>query len=759
MSRRSRRRLRQSRALRAQTKGAAPRAGARLKGPGARQSAAAAQRPWERALRFALFGVLGLLLLTPFVATPGTVFPFVVGKALWSRSLIGVAFALWAVLALTRPGYRPPRSWLLALLGAGLGVSLLSAAFGVSLQYSLWSDYERMLGVIDRAHWCALAVVLASVLRTGRAWRALLGANVAAGTAVACIVIARALDIEVPHFGAFPEPDGRRLGGPFGNPTFLSVYLLANGVLGAGFAARAWAASTSLGWMGATALHFYALVLAGSAGGFAGFAAAVGFAALGFTWLCRGRSRVAAVAVLAMLAVGCAGLGLRFFDSGGTATVALDRQAVEWPGGASVRYLGRVHLVRPSVQSRLAAWEAGLDGFAERPLLGFGPGNYTAVFGLFGSGYAATAEPHDMAHGKLIEVAATTGTAGLAAWLALWGLALAVLLRAARTSAPPERAFRVFAAAALAGHLVQVQFLFDTAAGNLLATLLLGFAVSVESRALPSRWRARLPHGPASLQRRLATLRGRLESRVRTIFGCQPARTSLVAAVPGAVVLGAAAVGLALWGLALNRSIFAAANNRHVAPGSVVASVTGEGIEAFPPLAGFYRKFLFAELTLIWPALRAQDPARAAALLDRTDREAAEAVRSEPWNWRFAHLLARMYRVVADTEPEYEAMAQRHLERARELAPARDVFGAPLESPSGLEVRALPGDRLELRWQPSPGAGYHQIARFAEPGPWRAVLIAYGPAHDTYIAPAGPFRHRIKACRHPLDCSAWEEWR
>ena len=752
---------RKSRALRARTKGAAPRAGApqkgagarqkgsgaRLKGLGARQSAAAAQRPWERALRFALFGVLGLLLLTPFVATPDTVFPFVLGKALWSRSLIGVAFALWAVLALTRPGYRPPRSWLLALLGAGLGVSLLSAAFGVSLQYSLWSDYERMLGVIDRAHWCALAVVLASVLRTGRAWRALLGANVAAGTAVACIVIARALDIEVPHFGAFPEPDGRRLGGPFGNPTFLSVYLLANGVLGAGFAARAWAASASLGWMGATALHFYALVLAGSVGGFAGLAAAVGFAALGFAWLCRGRSRLAAVALLAMLAVGCAGLGVRFFDSGGTATVALDRQAVQWPGGASVRYLGRVHLVRPSVQSRLAAWEAGLDGFAERPLLGFGPGNYTAVFGLFGSGYAATAEPHDMAHGKLIEVAATTGTAGLAAWLALWGLALAVLLRAARPSAPPERAFRVFAAAALAGHLVQMQFLFDTPAGNLLATLLLGFAVSVESRALPTSWHARLPRG-------LSMLWGRLGSRAPTIFGWRIARCSL-----SAIVLGAAAVGLALWGLALNRTILAAADNRHVAPGSVVASVTGEGIEAFPPLAGFYRKFLFAELTLIWPALREQDPARAAALLDRADREAADAVRSEPWNWRFAHLLARMYRVVADTEPEYEAMAQRHLERARELAPARDVFGAPLESPSGLEVRALPGDRLELRWQPSPGAGYHQIARFAEPGPWRAVLIAYGPAHDTYIAPAGPFRHRIKACRHPLDCSAWEEWR
>ena len=122
-------------------------------------------------MRFALFGVLGLLLLTPFVVTPGTVYPFVVGKALWSRSLIAVAFALWALLALLHPGYRPPRSWLLVLLVAGYGATVLSAAFGVHPGHSLWSDYERMQGVVDQAHWVVLAVVLASVLHTPRGWR------------------------------------------------------------------------------------------------------------------------------------------------------------------------------------------------------------------------------------------------------------------------------------------------------------------------------------------------------------------------------------------------------------------------------------------------------------------------------------------------------------------------------------------------------------------------------------------------------------
>lgn len=693
----------------------------------------------EQALRTALFGVLGLLLLTPFVVTPGTVFPFVVGKALWSRALIEIAFALWAVLALTHPGYRPPRSWLLVLLAAGLCISLLAAGVGVNPQRSLWSDYERMLGVIDQAHWFALTVVLTSLLRNAREWRALLRANVVAGTAMSCIVIARALDIEVPLFGALPEPeDSARIRGPLGNPTFLSVYLMANLVLAAGFAARAWAAGPPLGWVAAAALHFYALVLAGSVGGFAGLFAATGFAALGFAWLSRGRRRLAAVALLAVLAAAGTGLGARFFDPGRTGTVTIDGPAVQWPGGRALRYMGRVHLQRPSVQSRLAAWKAGIEGFAERPLLGWGPSNYIIVFGLFGSGYAATAEPHDQAHGKLIEVAATTGAAGLAAWLALWGLALVVLLRTARGMAPPERAFTVFAAAALAGHLVQVQFLFDTASGMLLSTLLLAFTASLESRTLPPRWRPRLPE-------RLATILG---PGGRAIFRRRSARAAL----------GAGAVALALSGLALNRTILTAADKRYVDPGSSPSAVAAEGIEAFPPLAGFYRRIWFSRLTRAWPRLRSQDPARAAALLDWADREAVEAVRSEPWNWRIEHRLARLYRVVADTDPGYEATAQRHLSRARELAPARAVFPTPLKPPAELAARPLPGEGLELQWSPSPGAGYHQIAQSAAPHVWPTILYSYDPTRSTFVAPTGPFRYRVRACRHPGSCSAWKEW-
>ena len=703
----------------------------------------------ERGLRVALFGVLGLLLLTPLVVTPGTIYPFVVGKALWSRSLIEIAFALWAVLALMHPGYRPPRSWLLALLGAGFCVSLLSAGFGVSPGHSLWSDYERMQGLVDRAHWVALAVVLASVLHTPGAWRAAFKANLAAGTVTACIVIARAWDIEVPYFGAFPEISPTRFGGPLGNPGYLSIYMLVNLVLAGGFAAGAWATAARPGeqgnrrmgvllWAAVAALHFAGVVLAGSVGGFAGLIAAAGFAALGFAWLCRGRGRLAAVALFAVLVTACTVLGARFVDPGRNATIALDRADVMWPGGVTLQYVGGVHLQRPSVQSRLAAWEAGLGGFAERPLLGWGPGNYATVFGLFGTGYAGTAEPHDQAHSVLVELAATTGVAGLGAWLALWGGALVVLVLAARAAPPPRRALTMFAAAALAGHLVQIQFMFDTAAGTLVSTLLLAVAARLEPTTLTSAWRL---HFPAPLARVFGP-------RARALFSRPGAR----------VATGAAAVVLAVAGLAVNGTILGAADTRYTVPGNRPIVAVAEGIEAFPPAAAVYRKYLFVALARDWQRLHEQDPEGADELLRWVDREADAAVRWEPWNWRMEHLLAQFYRVVADTRPDYEARASSHLARARALAPAREIFPAPLASPEDLAGAPLPDGRVELRWPATPGAGYHHIAQAAESGVWRTIRYAYGPAPGTLAVPGGGFRYRIRACRHPRDCSPWAEW-
>ena len=297
-------------------------------------------------------------------------------------------------------------------------------------------------------------------------------------------------------------------------------------------------------------------------------------------------------------------------------------------------YVASFHLQRPSVQSRFVAWEAGLEGFAARPVLGWGPENFGTVFGRYASGYGAVTEPHDNARSKVIEVAATTGALGLLAWLALWASAFLVLWRAARAMEARERAPAVFAGAALFGGLVQSLVLFDTAVGALQSMLLLGFAVSLEAAAVPERRRPRMParmaHAGAALFRR---------GRAR-------------------IALGVVAVALAATGLTVNHAIHSAADVSHLPRRDWSWRDMAGGIEGFRPLANTWRWWLFNELALLGPRILAEDGARARGLLEWAGREAEEAVRTEPGHWRIGHSLARMYSTAAETDPEYGAKAR-----------------------------------------------------------------------------------------------------
>ena len=419
------------------------------------------------------------------------------------------------------------------------------------------------------------------------------------------------------------------------------------------------------------------------------------------------------------------GSGRRFGD-----IVSLDHPVAD--------YVASFHLQRPGVQSRIAAWEAGLEGFAARLVLGWGRENFGTVFGRYASGYGAVTEPHDNAYSKVIEVAATTGALGLLAWLALWASAFLVLWRAARAMEACERALAVFAAAALFGGLVQSLVLFDTAVGVLQSMLLLGFAVSPETVAVPE---PRRPQMPARMAHAGAALLRRARARI---------------------ALGAVAVALAATGLAVNHAIYSAADVSHLPRRDGSWPEMAGGIDGFRPLANTWRWWLFNELGLHGPRILAEDGARARGLLEWAGREAEEAVRTEPGDWRIAHSLARMYRAAAESHSEYGAQARHYIERGRDLAPNRTVFPSALEPPQGLEVRELNDGGHELRWRWSEGAGHIVVSASRDGEPWRHILHAYDPTRTSFVLPGpkspGNWYYRIKACRYPGACSTAAAW-
>ena len=585
-----------------------------------------------------------LLLLTPFIVTEHTVYPFVVGKALYSRALIEFVFGLWVVLAALNPAYRPPRSWLLILLAAGLAWAAVAAALGVSPQRSLWSNYERMAGLVDSVHWFALLVVVASVVRNRRELRRLFALNLAASAVVALLALASHFQIDPILYGVIWERAYPRIGTVFGNSAYLGIYATVNFTIAAGFLARSlfsarsdatgaavWALRGLLALV--VALELWALSLSGSLAAVAGLFGAGVFLAVALA-ACPGRRKMqlAAGVVAAALVLG--------FGSG----LVLLAQAEPT---ASADFAGNPLLQRLTVGEgarsyhlRESAWRAGIAAFADRPWLGWGQENFISAFGRHAAGPPADGEVHDRAHNALIERAVAEGVPGLAVHLAVWAFALYIVIRAARAQARGDRAFTLAVGAALASYFLASQFTFDAAALKLQLCLLFAFAVALEAAVPVGRSGER--HGSASIA---------------------PLRRKALLAVAG---LGGTALIAVGW--TANQAIHsAAAAMLVVQPGE--RGYIERTIAVFPPLASEPRRLLFNHVAQEWKSVVRENSAEARQLLAAADAQAQAAIAAEPENWRVRRAAARMYLAVATTEPAYRVLAAEHARKAVELTP------------------------------------------------------------------------------------------
>lgn len=641
----------------------------------------------ETRLLGAIWVGIALVLLTPLVMSPATTHPFVVSKAVWSRSLIGIVFALWATLALWQPRWRPPRSWLLRLLAASLAVSLLAAIFGVSPTRSLWSTYDRMQGVLDLAHWFAFTVVLAAMARESRGMIRVLNLHAAAALTVAVVALANFRGMEWPGLGLIPENFYPRIGGTLGNPTYLGAYLAVSALLAAGLLLRSPPAAPEVAlpeahqlprarrraalralrvggeastkrasrWLarsfhGAAALFgLVGVGLSASVGAVAGLAVGVIF--LLFLATRRQRNGVPAGAALVAMLRRPSGRGRPFRMTAVAAGAVVVVAAVPIVSGLfpsstlAERLTLRTPAVEDSMRQRFASWEAGIKGFGDRPLLGYGPENYIVPFGLHASGRGATMQPHDHAHNILVEEAATEGLAGLLACLAVWGFALRTAWRAAHRSEGQSRAFAFSGGgAAIAACFVTMQALFFSASVSALFAVISTVVIHLEVVAFDAR---RQPASSGVLE----ALRSR--------------RWVRVGGAAGAFLVAAA-------GLAVNLTIYSAATEIEQGRAERRFSRFERAADRFEPLANLPRRLLFENLARNWETLLHDRAHAARRLLARADAEAGRALAAEPRNWELHSSLARLYRTVASTDPTYADLAERHLEAALELAPNRN---------------------------------------------------------------------------------------
>ena len=702
----------------------------------------------EAALLRAVKVVLALVVLTPLVVTsrllpadvlpdvdwllPDTVFPFVVGKALFTYLLTEVAFGLWVLVCLRNPEYTVPRSWLLAAFAVYSVVTLAAALFGVSSQRSLWSTYERMQGFVAVVHWLVYSWLLVSVYRTRSDWRSILNLGLAVGVVLAMVGLAQSEGIELtPYIQA-----QRRVYSTLGNPTYVGTFMLICVLVAGAFLAHsycntpaetaprpqprerrrprgrgrrrtrvrqasptlsppmwagAWLAAIGLAWLlavifGSTLLYWllvvvlaafgasyyisssrrgcwwrvfwmvsialglYLIALSGTRGAAVGLIGALAVSAFVYVLIGKVRvGRLACAGALALLLI----VPLVFYAARETPPVEALRSE-----STIVDRLLRIGPDDRSVQGRTSSALIGLEAFAERPILGWGPENYTIAYDRHVSAETASsvAESFDQAHNKLIEEFTTKGTLGFVSYSAIWVLLTAVLFRRARRQSATEQPLTVLIGGAAAGYFIQNLFLFDTPGTVVWFLLLFGYAGFLETTRDPSITGedSKAPPTPAPA----------LFARVRRTF--RSSSSYGAAAVAAAVIVGMGVYFLVARPLAGGMATYEA--HALGSPGVPRVEAFERAIAAFPPLGNYPRISMFNRAASDLPALSAEE---AAVVLAAVEKALADGLRKEPDEWRIHIGAASVFHSARGLDPDYLVRAGELLEEANRLAPGR----------------------------------------------------------------------------------------
>ena len=689
----------------------------------------------DKLLLISIKGVLALVFLTSLIVMadplPDTFFPFIVGKALYFRTLTEIALGLWLVLVFRYPSHLPPRSWLYIAFAVYVAIAFAAAMFGVSPQRSLWSTYERMQGVVDLAHWFAFTVVFTSIFRSWADWRWILHANLAVSIAMGFIGLGQQYGIKALPFLS----DEQRVDITLGNPTYVGAYMLVNVLIAAGFLAYSylepreearerpppprrgrrrrrprsrpaqpkavfpdiwWIAIWAVAivspallllvsgdilayvallfalllftlsysfisqqrktqwwrvlWSTAVLLDGLMIVLSGTRGALLGVV--VGFLAVAVGYLLWGRVRTLRLVAWAVV-TGLLSLVLVFalvrntdaFRSLASSNVMLSRLATIGFGDESIK--GRINSAK-----------VGLDGFAKRPLLGWGPENFTIAYDRYVTAEIVAQQviSFDQAHNKLIEELTTKGIIGVLSYMALWVYAFWAFVRRAGRLSPHHLMFSLFAGAALLGYFVQNLFLFDTPGTVTQFFLLLCFVVYLDT----SSDMLFATSGVEGTQVRSPNPGAAAAPLIR--------HDSLFAfASTGVAVL----VLLAIIYVNVGPYIGATAVLKTLNPNISWTERLGhfeDSIDGFRPLANYPRIILFNQVNNNFARMSDSDKA---AVLELVNKEGVRGINSEPEEWRLHLSLARLYQSASTFDDAYTERARTLVTEAAELAPER----------------------------------------------------------------------------------------
>lgn len=416
-------------------------------------------------LKWIVLGGVFALPFLPLLVTDSMFFPFITGKNFGFRIIVEIVFAAWILLALYDPDYRPRLSWILGSFAAFTVILFFADLFGELPQKSFWSNFERMEGFVTIAHLFLYFLVAGSVLTTRKLWYWFFNISIFAAIFMTLYVFQ-----QIAGNATISQGSSFRVDGKLGNSTYLAVYMLFHVFIALLMLVRSSSLYARISYGGLAVLFGVILFMTATRGAVLGL---VGGLLLTTLYIAIFEKRYI---LMRKIALGClafvvvvSGLFIGFRDS----------EFIQ----SNSRLARIANISLETGATRFTIWGMAYEGFKERPILGWGQGNFNYVFNeKYKPELYDQEQWFDRVHNIFFDWLIAGGILGLIAYLAIlastaWGATGMQLLR--RKEGSDEDHFSVaeqgIILGLLAGYFVHNFFVFDNIVSYIFFASILAF--------------------------------------------------------------------------------------------------------------------------------------------------------------------------------------------------------------------------------------------------------------------------------------------
>ncbi len=445
------------------------------------------QKFLNRAIKFPLF----LTALTPLIISQSTIFPFILGKTLFFRSIIEIALILFLVYLSVKAirvnrfksaligAVKNPLIVFLALFFISLALSVI---FAENNYRAFWGDLERGEGLFGMLH-ALVFMLIAVVIFKKNDWLNYFKISLIVGFIVVFYAFLQYFGVRNFPFALMPEA---RPVSYIGNAAFLATHMFFLMMFAAivffntskfldlkplkTFRFLYWRCFSLLMSIAAAAAVF----ISGTRGAILGLGA--GIIALFIYFIFQKQSisvKLREFPPVSLRQISAFFLAFLIIFSG---IFWLTRENIFWqkiPGLNRLAKTAAFDINDASTQFRLITWKLSWKAFKEKPLFGWGPENYIVAYEkYYDPEYAVYGESWlDRAHNKIIDAAVMQGVFGLIAYLGIFGAVFYLLIK-------NPLIYSKFLMAGLIGYFIQNLFVFDQVISYGAFFAVLGYIIS-----------------------------------------------------------------------------------------------------------------------------------------------------------------------------------------------------------------------------------------------------------------------------------------